>query len=466
MQKTFASLGLRAEILQGIKDLYYKQPTEIQAETIPLILSGKDVIGQAQTGTGKTAAFVLPILQRLDQQKRDIQALILTPTRELSIQIEAEIEKLGKHLDVKVLSLHGGTDIERQINKLERSVQIVVGTPGRVLDHLNRGTLHFGRISTLVLDEADKMLEMGFLEDVDRIIASTPQHRQILLFSATMPDQVKQLAHRYMDQPPHVKIEQKQKTVATIEQEYYVVNQTEKMDALLDLIEQSKPYLAIIFANTQQRVQVLTARLQEQGYDAEALYGDLSQNKREQLMERFRQIKFQYLVATDIAARGLDVEGVTHVFNYDIPSDVESYIHRVGRTGRAGQRGTAISLVSPRQKSIMARFAKGTKTEIEEKLLIPGRHMDQGRKQRAAEREAHFAQLREQKKREETTAKRKKLAPLEQALKKNKKVKPGYKKKLAREVEQFQKQYDQKKKREALKAARKSAGSRSGQTGR
>ncbi len=455
MAKSFASFGLRPEVLEGINDLYYKEPTPIQSEAIPLILAGKDVIGQAQTGTGKTAAFVLPILHQLNLAKRDIQALILTPTRELSIQIAQEIEKLGKHLGVNALSLHGGTDIDKQLNKLKTTVHIVVGTPGRILDHMQRGSLHFGRISTLVLDEADKMLEMGFLEDVEQVIVATPQNRQVLLFSATMPDQVKRLAQRFMVQPPHIKIENRQKTVDNIEQIQYIVNQSDKMDALLDLIETSRPYLAIIFANTQERVKVLTARLKESGFDAEALYGDLSQNKREQLMRRFREIKFQYLVATDIAARGLDVEGVTHVFNYDLPNDVESYIHRVGRTGRAGQKGVAISLVSPRQKSIMARIEKGIKSEIEVRLLEKGRHLESGRRERAQEREQHFAELRKEKSKEQALKKKEKAAPLTEALKKNIKVKPGYKKRLAKETEQWQTSYDQKKKREEAKAARK-----------
>ncbi|MGE5703520.1 MAG: DEAD/DEAH box helicase [Clostridia bacterium] len=455
MSKSFAAFGFRTEVLQGIEDLYYKEPTSIQTEAIPLIMEGKDVIGQAQTGTGKTAAFVLPILHKLVPGRKDVQALILTPTRELSVQIAAEIEKLGKHLDVNVLSLHGGTDIDKQLSKLKTNVQIVVGTPGRILDHLKRGSLHFGRISTLVLDEADKMLEMGFLDEVAEVLSGTPQQKQVLLFSATMPDAVKKLAGQFMQQPPHIKIEQKQKTVAQIEQLYYVVNQSDKQDALMDLIEMTKPYLAIIFTNTQQRVQHLTGYLKEQGLSAEGLYGDLSQNKREQLMKNFRNIKFQFLVATDIAARGVDVEGVTHVFNYDLPNDTESYIHRVGRTGRAGQTGTAISLVSPRQRSILTRIAKSTNTQIEEKLLTAGRHLDEGRKQRASEREAHFVELRQEKKREAAAQQKQKEAPVLEAIKKNKPVKPGYKKKLAREVQDWQSSYEQKKKREEAKAARK-----------
>lgn len=458
MTKSFTAFGLRTEVLQGVRDLFYKEPTQIQTQAIPLIMEGKDVIGQAQTGTGKTAAFVLPILHRLVSGKKDVQALILTPTRELSVQIAAEIEKLGKHVDVNVLSLHGGTDIDRQLTKLKSNVQIVVGTPGRILDHLKRGSLHFGRISTLVLDEADKMLEMGFLDEVAEVLSGTPQQKQVLLFSATMPDDVKKLSQQFMQQPPHIKIEQKQKTVEQIEQLYYVVNQSDKQDALMDLIEQTKPYLAIIFANTQQRVQQLTGHLKEQGLSAEGLYGDLSQNKREQLMKNFRNIKFQFLVATDIAARGLDVEGVTHVFNYDLPNDTESYIHRVGRTGRAGQSGTAISLVSPRQRSILGRIAKSTRTQIEEKLLTPGRHLDEGRKERASEREAYFTELRKEKKREASVQQKNKETPVLEALKKAKPVKPGYKKKLAREVQELQGAYEQKQKREAAKAARKSGG--------
>jgi len=455
MAKSFASFGFRPELMQGIQDLYYKEPTAIQEEAISLILEGKDVIGQAQTGTGKTAAFTLPILNGLEEGKRDIQALILTPTRELSIQIAKEVEKLGRHLNVNVLSLHGGTDIDKQLSKLKETVQIVVGTPGRVLDHMKRGSLHFGRISTLVLDEADKMMEMGFLEDVEQIIVHTPSQRQVLLFSATMSDLVKKLAHRFMKQPPHIKIEGKQKTVERIEQFYYVINQSDKTDALVDVLEQEQPFLTIVFANTQVRVQHLTARLQENGLTAQALYGDLSQNKREQLMKQFREIRFQYLIATDIAARGLDVEGVTHVINYDLPNDVESYIHRVGRTGRAGQTGKAISLISPRQKNMMGRFAKTTKANIEERILQAGRHLDAGRRQRAEEREAHYSELREQQKKAEQKEKDKEFAPIHEAIKKKTKVKPGYKKKLARELDELQTKYEQNRQRAEAIAARK-----------
>lgn len=367
--KDFRQFGLKEEILQGIKDLYFEAPTPIQQETLPLALEGKDLIGQAQTGTGKTVAFVLPILQKINVNSKDIQALILTPTRELALQITEDIEELGKYMDIHVVCLHGGRDIQAQMNKLEGKVHIVVGTPGRVLDHLRRNTLHFGRIQTLVLDEADKMLEMGFQEDVETILATTATKKQTLLFSATMPDRVKQLAHRFMKQPPHIRIGLKQLTSENIEQYYYVLNQSDKTDTLLLLVEELHPYLCIIFVNTQKKVEYITGELQQKGLDARALHGGLSQNKRERLMEDFRQIKFQYLVCTDIAARGLDVEGVTHVINFDLPSDAESYVHRVGRTGRAGEEGVAISFVSPRQRSLIKKIEAVIKQSITEKII-------------------------------------------------------------------------------------------------
>ena len=365
----FAKFGLREEIMAGIKDQYFHEPTPIQERAIPVALAGKDLIGQAQTGTGKTAAFVLPMLQIIKENSQSIQGLIMTPTRELAIQIGEDVADLAKHLQINVLTLHGGRDIQAQMNKLQGRVHIVVGTPGRILDHLRRGTLHFGRLKMLVLDEADKMLEMGFQEDVETIIAQSANKRQTLLFSATMPDRVKELGHRFMIQPTHIKVEMKQATAEKTKQYFYVVNQSEKIEALKILAQELKPFLSIIFVNTQDRVEFVTEQLQQDGYEARALHGGLSQNKREQLMEAFRQMKFQYLVCTDIASRGVDVEGVTHVFNFDLPSDTESYIHRVGRTGRAGQEGTAITFVSPRQKAIMAKIESAIKQKIDERIL-------------------------------------------------------------------------------------------------
>ncbi|HJV44900.1 MAG TPA: DEAD/DEAH box helicase [Bacillota bacterium] len=456
----FAKFGLKKEILQGIADLYYTEPTPIQEKTIPLALEGKDLIGQAQTGTGKTAAFVIPMLQKIDTNSRSIQGLIMTPTRELAIQIAEDVEDLGKQLGISVLSLHGGRDIQAQMNKLKDRIHIVVGTPGRILDHLRRQTLHFGHLKTLVLDEADKMLEMGFLEDVEEIFSHTATKKQVLLFSATFNDQVRLLAHRFMFQPPHIKVEMKQATAQNTSQYYYVVNQSDKMDALKNLLTELNPYLAIIFVNTQDRVEYLTEQLQLLGLEARALHGGLSQNKREQLMDQFRKVKFQFLVCTDIAARGVDVEGVTHVFNYDLPSDPESYIHRVGRTGRAGHEGTAITFVSPRQKTIMIKIEKAIKQKIEEKILTGKLGKIEAPKSRRSEK-AH--------KRTDRPKPFKKVTADDQARpvrrnevektkaentkiekpKNNKKVKPGYKKKAAVEAERM----DQREKRKRVQQA-------------
>ncbi|WP_051330793.1 DEAD/DEAH box helicase [Aneurinibacillus terranovensis] len=430
---SFNEFNLKPEIMRGIADLYYKKPTPIQQEAIPLALEGKDLIGQAQTGTGKTAAFVIPLLQTIEPEKKDIQGLIMTPTRELAIQITEDIKELGKHMNINVLSLHGGQDIMRQINKLTGSIHIVVGTPGRILDHLRRETLHFGRIKTLVLDEADKMLEMGFLQEVEEVFIQTAQKKQVLLFSATIPDDVRKLAHRFMNQPQIIRIEKKQITAVNTKESYYVVNQSDKVDVLLRLIKEARPYLAVIFANTKQRVNELVRQLQMNGLDAQALHGDLSQKKREQIMDQFRQAKFQYLVATDIAARGLDVEGITHVFNYDMPSDVESYIHRVGRTGRAGQQGEAISLVSPRQKMIFNRISKAISGGAEEKFLGGAKRSPRQRKlrERAGRKiveERDITQKAESSERTQAASAKEKPSP-GRAHAKKEAVKPGYKKK-------------------------------------
>lgn len=461
--KGFQQFGLKAEILRGIEDLYFQAPTPIQQETIPLALLGKDVIGQAQTGTGKTAAFVIPMLQKINLNSNDVQGLVLTPTRELALQITEDIEALGKHMAVHVACLHGGRDIQAQINKLEGKVHIVVGTPGRVLDHLRRKTLHFGRIQMLVLDEADKMLEMGFQEDVETIIATTATKKQTLLFSATMPDRVKQLAHRFMFQPPHVRIGLKQLTAENIEQYYYVVNQSEKTDNLMRLVDELHPYLCIIFVNTQKKVEHITAQLQQKGLDAKALHGGLSQNKRERLMEEFRQIKFQYLVCTDIAARGLDVEGVTHVINFDLPSDAESYVHRVGRTGRAGEHGVAISFVSPRQKTMIRKIEAVIKQSISEKILSQDSTVLETPKLKKVRKKAAPSSPRavkhntkqplekqtlnqEKDKGEQARRSKEQHGAKQEEGKQNKKVKPGYKKKQ----ELAKKREEQKEKRKRI----------------
>ncbi|WMT38966.1 DEAD/DEAH box helicase [Paenibacillus sp. D2_2] len=337
MTKSFQKLGIRAELVQQLQELGITTPTPIQAEAIPYIQAGHDIIGEAQTGTGKTLAFILPMLECINVNNPEVQGLILTPTRELAIQITSELKKLASVVGARVLAAYGGQDVERQLRKLEGAIHIVVATPGRLLDHLRRGSIHFGKLKMLVLDEADQMLHMGFLPEVQNIVEQTPLRRQTLLFSATMPLQVRQLAQAYMQKPQEVKIPTQQITLTEISQIAIQVTDRSKFKDLCTLIEQQRPYLAVVFCRTKRRASKLNQELQEQGYASDELHGDLSQAKREQVMKKFRDAKLQILVATDMAARGLDIEGVTHVFNYDIPADAEYYIHRIGRTGRARQ---------------------------------------------------------------------------------------------------------------------------------
>ncbi|SEC48896.1 DEAD/DEAH box helicase [Paenibacillus sp. GP183] len=364
MSNGFASLGIRERLVQSLQESGLVEPTPIQKKAIPALLSGTDVIGQAQTGTGKTLAFVLPMLERIDVEKDHVQALILTPTRELAIQISSELNKLAPLVGAKVLAAYGGQDVERQLKKLQKSIHIVVGTPGRLLDHLRRGSVEFYKLNMLVLDEADQMLHMGFLKEVEEIIVQTSSQRQTLLFSATMPDQVRSLAKRFMKEPQEIQIAAKQVTLEEIEQVLVQVSDREKQDALIRAIEQYKPYLAMIFCRTKRRASALNEALQELGYASDELHGDLSQAKREQVMKRFRDAKIEFLVATDIAARGLDVEGVTHVFNYDIPQDAESYIHRIGRTGRAGETGVAVTFATPRDMYNLELIENGIRMNL------------------------------------------------------------------------------------------------------
>lgn len=350
MGRTFSELGISKEMEQLLQKNGLTEPTPVQEKAIPHVLADRDVIAQAHTGTGKTLAFVLPILEKLNAQSSDVQGLIITPTRELAIQITAEVRKYTENTGARVLAVYGGQDVEAQIHKLQGSAHIVVATPGRLLDHLRRGTIDLMRLRTLVLDEADQMLHMGFLPEVEEIIRQTTSQRQTLLFSATIPNSVRKLAGQYMDNPTDVRVMSQQATVPETEQ--YVVETTDrgKLTALVQMIKQYYPYLAVVFCRTKIRAKKLTQSLLDQGVNVDELHGDLTQAKRESVMKRFREAKIQILVATDVAARGLDVEGVTHVFNYDIPHDVESYIHRIGRTGRAGDTGMAITLVAPRDR--------------------------------------------------------------------------------------------------------------------
>ncbi|MBE3556336.1 MAG: DEAD/DEAH box helicase [Firmicutes bacterium] len=326
----------------------FEEPTPIQYHTIPLVREGRDVIGQAQTGTGKTASFGIPILERLDTDQ-EIQALVLTPTRELCIQVAEEISRLGRYLGARVLPVYGGQPIERQLRGLMRHPHILIGTPGRLLDHINRGGVRLQNVRTVVIDEADEMLDMGFIDDVKEILAHTGHDHQTLLFSATMPAPIRELAERFMHAPEWVAIQPQDVTVPVIEQFYVEVGQRQKVDALCRILDVDDPELAIIFCRTKMGVDELAEALIDRGYEAMALHGDLTQRERDRVMQSFRQGQIDLLVATDVAARGLDVSDVTHVINYDIPQDPDTYVHRIGRTGRAGKSGVAITLVTPRE---------------------------------------------------------------------------------------------------------------------
>lgn len=362
----FTAVGIRKELLEALKENGITEPTPIQEKTIPVALTGRDVISQAQTGTGKTLAFVLPILEQADPEAAHVQSLILTPTRELALQITAEVQKLTAKLDeIHVLAVYGGQDAERQMRKLAGKKQIVIATPGRLLDHMRRGTIDLSTVSTLVLDEADQMLHMGFLPEVEEIIGKTPWDRQTMLFSATMPDQVRSLANRFMRQPEDIRVQGKRITLDDIKQIVVETTDRAKQSTLRSLIDEHRPFLAVIFCRTKRRASTLNAALQGFDYMSDELHGDLSQAKREAVMKRFRESRIQFLVATDVAARGLDVEGVTHVFNYDIPEDVDSYIHRIGRTGRAGERGIAFTLVTPKDRPYLEMIEKGIGLKLE-----------------------------------------------------------------------------------------------------
>ncbi len=356
MTTQFTDLNLRPELMQAIAALGYTEPTPIQSALIPVMLTGTDVIGQAQTGTGKTAAFALPILNNLESGERHVQALVLCPTRELALQVAGAINDFGKVQEVRVLAVYGGQPYGPQINRLNRGVDVVVGTPGRLIDLLERKALNISQVSTVVLDEADEMLSMGFVEDIETILAETPKDRQTALFSATLPAPIRRLASRYMNSPQSILIQREQVTLAAIEQRYYLVNQADKMAALTRLFEIEPPTSALIFVRTRIGTGELATELARRGFPAESLNGDLSQEARERTLNRFRKNQVKVLVATDVAARGLDIDDISHVFNYDLPDDPEIYIHRIGRTGRAGKTGVAISMVTPREKRLLRQI--------------------------------------------------------------------------------------------------------------
>ncbi|HDX9579720.1 TPA: DEAD/DEAH box helicase [Bacillus pseudomycoides] len=368
--KGFLELGISTTLNDTLRGNGIAESTPIQEKAIPVVLAGKDIIGQAKTGTGKTLAFVLPILEKINPQSSHVQALIVAPTRELALQITNEIEKMIVHVkDIHVLAVYGGQDVSQQMKKLQGNTHIVVATPGRLLDHLRRGTIELSHVTMLVLDEADQMLHFGFLPEVEEIIEQTPVERQTMLFSATMAKQIQSLAKRYMNKPEIIKIQSAEVTVNNIQQRVVETTDRAKQDTLRQLMEQDQPFLAVIFCRTKRRATNLYEALKGYGYNCDELHGDLSQAKRERVMKRFRDAESQYLIATDVAARGLDVEGVTHVFNYDIPEDVESYIHRIGRTGRAGGSGLAITLVAPKDKMYLQEIEKGINTSLQRQVV-------------------------------------------------------------------------------------------------
>jgi ATP-dependent RNA helicase DeaD len=366
----FSALELKAEVLRALTDVGYEAPSPIQAATIPPLLNGRDVLGQAQTGTGKTAAFALPILSRIEMRVGKPQALVLTPTRELAIQVAEAFQRYATHIPgFQVLPIYGGQSYGPQLHALRRGVHVVVGTPGRVIDHLDRKTLDLSELRFMVLDEADEMLRMGFIDDVEKVLEATPPERQVALFSATMPPPIRKIAQRHLKEPVEVTIKAATTTAANIRQRYWWVSGMHKLDAMTRILE-AEPFDAmIIFARTKQATEELAEKLQARGLAAAAINGDIAQPQRERVIQQLKEGKLDILVATDVAARGLDVDRISHVLNYDIPYDTESYVHRIGRTGRAGRSGEAILFVTPREKGMLRAIERATRQPIEEMKL-------------------------------------------------------------------------------------------------
>ena len=361
----FSDLGLPEPLMKAVTDVGYEVPSPIQAQSIPVLLQGRDVLGQAQTGTGKTAAFALPLLANIDIKSNKTQIIILAPTRELAIQVAEACNTYAKHLQgLNVLAVYGGQSYDNQLRQLKRGAQVVVGTPGRVMDHLRRKTLKLQDLQALVLDEADEMLRMGFIDDVEWILEQTPDTRQIALFSATMPAQIKRIADKHLQNPKHIKIINKTATVSTTSQRYAIVAQRHKLDAMVRVLEGEEHDGVIIFVRTKIATNEVASKLQGLGYKAEALNGDVAQNQREKIVEQLKRGRLNLLVATDVVARGLDVDRISHVINYDAPHDTESYIHRVGRTGRAGRSGCAVLFLTPREKRMLGTIERATKQKI------------------------------------------------------------------------------------------------------
>jgi ATP-dependent RNA helicase DeaD len=366
---TFNDLYLSRELRRGITEMGYREPTDIQKRAIPIIQEGKDIIGQAQTGTGKTAAFGIPLLDSVNAKSKKTQAMILCPTRELANQVADELTKISKYVEgIFIVPIYGGKPIGQQIRDIKRGAQIIVGTPGRVIDHLERGTIKMDSIEVMVLDEADEMLNMGFREDIERILKTAPVERQTLLFSATMPKPILKLTQEFQQNPEHINVVKRELTVASVEQYYFEMKGSQKCDAVRRLIESNNFKSSLIFCNTKREVDTLLVKLKAYGHSVDALHGDIKQNQREITMQKLRDEKINVLVATDVAARGLDVDNIEAVFNYDLPHEIEIYVHRIGRTARAGRPGIAYSFVTRREMGKLRAIEKYTKTKV-----LPGK---------------------------------------------------------------------------------------------
>jgi ATP-dependent RNA helicase DeaD len=362
---TFGSLGLSDDVTATLTELGYEEPTPVQIEAVPALLAGRDVLGSAATGTGKTAAFALPLVERIDSSEKKVQALVLAPTRELAVQVAEAIHKYGKRRGISVLPIYGGQAIDRQLAGLRRGVNVVVGTPGRVLDHIRRRSLNLSGVRYVVLDEADEMLDMGFIDDIETILGETPEDRQTALFSATFPHRLRQLAEKHMREPERVAVKQEALETPLVRQVAYIVPRPHKLEALGRILDLEAPTSAIIFCRTRTEVDELAEALAGRGYRPEALHGGLNQQQRDRVMNKYREGVADLLVATDVAARGLDVDHVSHVINYDIPQTPDVYVHRIGRTGRAGREGTAITLVQPREHSLLKNIERVVRQRIE-----------------------------------------------------------------------------------------------------
>lgn len=366
---SFHELQIESIIITALSHMGFEEPTPIQEKTIPAAIMGRDVIGLAQTGTGKTTAYGIPLVQRCQPDLEQVQGLVIVPTRELAMQVAEELNKIGSRKKIRVLPIYGGQEIERQIRALKNRPQIIVGTPGRLMDHLRRRTIRLGYISMVVLDEADEMLNMGFKEDIEEILRQTPPERQNLLFSATMPLQTQNLAREFMQNPEMVHIDPQTVTVVNTEQQYMEVPELKKLDVLCRLLDMQNPDLAIVFGRTKRRVDEIAEALSKRGYSAAGIHGDLTQSQRDMVMRKFKHGTTDILVATDVAARGLDISGVTHIYNFDIPQDAEWYVHRIGRTGRAGEAGLAITFVTSREIGHLKYIEGSIKHKISRKPM-------------------------------------------------------------------------------------------------